>query len=128
MRGAAADCAGPDSPRFTMDTGLIAKPARFPQVEILLVAWRTVDHMPPLFVLLDVLEPRRSGGEVPKNIRSGATAPFWVGVRGLHRLLVLALQAIPFLLRRFALHVRLPLWQMPCWMQNPCLGFTERCL
>jgi hypothetical protein len=24
------------------------------------------------------------------------------------------LQAIPFLLRRFALHVRQPLWQMPC--------------
>ena len=111
-----------------MRPSLIAKPARFPRVEILLVARRTVDHMLPLLVLLDVLKPCRSGGEVPQNVRSGATTPLWVWVRGLHRLLVLALQAIPFLLRRFALHVRQPLWQMPCLMPNLCLGFTESCI
>jgi len=31
---------------------------------------------------------------------------FWVGVRGLYRFLVLALQAFPLLLRCFALHAR----------------------
>ena len=32
--------------------------------------------------------------------------PFWVGIRGLYRFLVLALEAFPLLLRCFALHVR----------------------
>ncbi|MGA2964232.1 MAG: hypothetical protein ABSD96_21440, partial [Candidatus Korobacteraceae bacterium] len=77
-----------------------------------------MNHTPPLLVL----EACGPSGEFPQNIRSGAATPFWVRVRRLHLLLVLALQAIPFLLRRFAVHVRQPLWQMPCWMPKPLFG------
>ena len=49
---------------------------------------------------------RRSDCQISQNIRSGTLMPFGVGVRRLHRPLVFALQAIPLLLRCFALHVR----------------------
>jgi hypothetical protein len=82
-----------------MRLGRIAKPTRFPQIKEFPVARRTVDHMLPLFILLDVLVSRRSGRQVPQNIVSGATVPFWIGVRGLHRRLVFALQPNPLLFR-----------------------------
>jgi hypothetical protein len=44
-----------------MRLGRIAKPTRFPQIKEFPVARRTVDHMLPLFILLDVLVSRRSG-------------------------------------------------------------------
>jgi hypothetical protein len=62
--------------------------------------------MLPLLVLLDVLESRGSGCEVPQNFRSGAIVPFWIGVRSLHRVLICTLHAIPLLFRCFALHAR----------------------
>ena len=82
-----------------MHLGLVAEPTRLPEIEKLPVARRTVDHMLPLFILLDVLVSRRSGRQIPQNIVSGATVPFWIGVRGLHRRLVFALQPIPLLFR-----------------------------
>jgi hypothetical protein len=88
-----------------MHFGLVAKPTRFPVIEKLPIARRTVDYMVPLLILLDVLEPRGSGREVSQNIRAGAAMPFWVGVRGLYRRLVFVLQAIPLLFRCFAFHV-----------------------
>lgn len=87
------------STRFPMHLGRVAKPTRFSEIEKLPVARRTVDHMRPLCVFLDVLVSRRSAREVSQNVRSGATLPFWIGVRGLHRRLVLALQPIPLLFR-----------------------------
>src|SRR5580704_8093812 len=78
---------------------------RFPAIEKLPVARPTVDHMVPLLILLNVLEPRGSGREVSQNSRAGAAMPFCVGVRGLHRRLVFALQSIPLVFRCFAFHV-----------------------
>ncbi len=80
-----------NSPRFALQLGFFAKAARFPQLEVFLVARRTVDYMLPLLVVLNVLEPRRSNCEVIQNLCSGAAAPFRVGVRSRHSFLVLAL-------------------------------------
>jgi hypothetical protein len=88
-----------------MHLGLVAKPTRFPAIEKLPVARRTVDYMIPLLILFDVLEPRGPSREFSQNIRSGAVLPFGVGVRRLHRFLVFALQAIPLVFRCFAFHV-----------------------
>ena len=87
----------PNSTRFALHLGLVAKPTRFPEIEKLPVARCTVDYMLPLGILFQVFKSGRSYCEVPQDIRSGATVPFWIGVRGLHRRLVFALQTIPFL-------------------------------
>src|SRR6516164_8533658 len=70
-------------------------------------------HMLPMLVLFDIFMSSGSGCHVPQNVRSGATLPFRIGVRSLHRLLVLALHAIPLLSWRFrhvspSLYVYLP--------------------
>jgi len=103
-----------------MNFGLVAKPTRFPAIEELPVARRTVDYMVPLLILLDVLEPRGSGREVPQNIRAGAATPFWVGMRGLYRRLVFVLQTIPLLFRCFTFHVCQSLWHKPVGMHQVC--------
>ncbi len=95
----------PASPRFTTNLGFLANPTRFPKIEIFLVAWRAADHMLPLLILLDVLELRRSNCEAAENFRFRATAPFGVGVGILYPFLILPLQAIPPILRRFSIHV-----------------------
>jgi len=63
-----------------MRLDLIAQPTRFPEIEKLPVARRTVDYMLPLGILFQVLKSGRSYCEVPQDIRSGATVPFWIGV------------------------------------------------
>jgi hypothetical protein len=59
----------------------------------------------PVLIAVDFLVLGGSSCKVLQNHRSGTTMAFWVGVRGLYRFLVLALEAFPLLLRRFALHV-----------------------
>jgi len=80
-----------NSPHFAMRFCLFAKPTRFPEIEVLSVTRRAVHYMLPVLILLNVLEPRGSGREVLKNLGSWAASPFWVGVGGLHSLLVLTL-------------------------------------
>jgi hypothetical protein len=63
-----------------MNYTFFAETTRFPQIEILLIARRTVDHMVPLRVVFDVLEKGRSACEIPQNLGVGTTAPFWVRV------------------------------------------------
>jgi hypothetical protein len=82
-----------------MHLGFLAKPARFPQIEVLLVARRAVDHMLPLAVFFDILVSSGPRRKILEDIGFGAPAPFWVGVRSLHSLVVFALQAIPLLFR-----------------------------
>jgi hypothetical protein len=101
-----------------MNDAFSADPTCLPQVEILLVARRTVDHMVPLLVVFAVLEKGRSAREIPQNLGLRTAAPFGVGVRSLHSLLVFTLQAIPLLFRSFAVHARQQLWHMPPRMQG----------
>ena len=63
------------------------------------------DVFPGLFAI-DFLVSGGSRRKVLQNPGSGTIMPFWVGIRGLYRFLVLALEAFPLLLRCFALHVR----------------------
>jgi hypothetical protein len=70
---------------------LFAKPTRFPEIEVLPVTRRAVHYMLPVLILLNILEPRGSGREVLKNLGSRAASPFWIGVGGLHSLLILTL-------------------------------------
>ena len=87
------------SPRFVMHLSIASKPTRSSKVKKFAVARRTADHMLPLGILFQILKSRGSGCETAQNVRSGATAPFWIGVRRLHGLLVFALHSIPFLFR-----------------------------
>lgn len=51
-----------DLPRFAMHLRSLAEPTRLPEIKVLLIARRTVDHMFPLLLLLDILVssgPRR---------------------------------------------------------------------
>ena len=82
-----------------MHLGLVAKPTRFSKVEKFAVARPAVDHVLPLGVLFQILKSRRSAGEVSKHVHSDATAPFGIGIRRLHSLLVLALHSIPLMFR-----------------------------
>jgi hypothetical protein len=59
-----------------MNDAFFTEPTRFPQVEILLVARGTVDHMPPLLIVFDVFEKGRSAREIPQNLGHGTAAPF----------------------------------------------------
>jgi hypothetical protein len=65
-----------------------------------------VNDVFPALIAVDFLVPGGSGCKILQNLGSGTTMAFWVRVRGLDRLLVLALEAFPLLLRCFALHVR----------------------
>ena len=87
------------SPRFVMHLGLVAKATRFAESKKFAVARRTADHMLPLGILFQILKSRGSGCETAQNVRSGATTPFWIGVRRLHGPLVFALHSIPLLFR-----------------------------
>ena len=111
-----------------MDSGFLAKPARFPQIEVLLVARRTLDHVLPLLVLLDILVSSGPRRKILEDIGFGAPAPFWVGVRSLHTHLVFTLQAIPLLFRCFAVHVRQSLWHMSSRMQGLLWRFLREVL
>lgn len=95
----------PDSARFALHLGFIAKPTRFPEIEKLPVAGPTVDYVVPLGILFQILKLRRPDCQISENIRSGTLMAFGVRIGRLHRTLVFALQAIPLLLRCFARHV-----------------------
>jgi len=69
-----------ESARFALHLGFVAKSARFPEIEKLPVARCTVAYMLPVGILFQVLKSGRSYCEVPQDIRSGATVPFWIGV------------------------------------------------
>jgi hypothetical protein len=89
-----------------MYLGLLAQPTGLPEIEILTVARRTVDHMLPLLLVLDILMSRGPRRKISKAIGFRTTAPFGVGICSLHSLLILPLQAIPMIFRRFSIHVR----------------------
>ncbi len=91
-----------------MRPGLIAKPARFPKFKKFAIARRTMDQMFPVGILLQIFKSRGSGCEVPKDIGSGATVTFRIGIRILYSPSVLALQSIPLLFQRFAPHAHQP--------------------
>jgi len=65
-----------------------------------------VNDVFPVLIAVNLLVSGGSSRKVLHNLGSGTTMAFWVGVRGLYRFLVLALEAFPLLLRSFALHVR----------------------
>ena len=92
--------------RLAMYLGLLAQPTGLPEIEILPVARRTVDHMLPLLLVLDILVSRGPRRKISKAISFRTTAPFGVGICSLHSLLILSLQAIPMIFRRFSIHVR----------------------
>jgi hypothetical protein len=104
--------------RFAMHFHFVSKPTRFSKINVLLVARRTVDHVLPLLLSLDILVSRGPRREILKAIGFRTTAPFGVGIRGLHSLLIIPLQAIPMIFRRFSIHVRKLLWHRPSRMQG----------
>jgi hypothetical protein len=87
------------SRRFVMHVSLSSKPTRFSKVKKFAIARPTADHMLPPGVILQILQLRRSAGEVSKYVHAEAAAPFGIGIRRLHSLLVLALHSIPLLFR-----------------------------
>lgn len=117
-----------NSPRLAVHLGILTQPTCRAQIEILLVARATMDYVLPLFIRLDVLVLGRPSRKIPQKVRGRATMPFWVGVRGLHCLLVFTLHAVPLLFRGFALHLRQSLWHMPHRMQEVLPIFTGSCV
>lgn len=70
---------------------MLSEATRGTKVQILLVARRTVNDVFPTLIAVDFLVSGGSSGKVLQNLGSGTTMPFWVRVRGLYRLLILAL-------------------------------------
>jgi len=108
-----------NSPRFATHLGIPTQPTSCAQIEVLLIARATVDHMLPVLTVINILVSGRSSCEILQNFGSGATMSFWVGKLGLHCLLVTTLQAYPLLFGGLALHVRQLLWHTPPpWMRE----------
>jgi len=104
--------------RFAMHFHFVSKPTRFSKINVLLVARRTVDYVLPLLFSLDILVSRGPRREILKAMGFRTTAPFGVGICGLHSLLIIPLQAIPMIFRRFSIHVRQLLWHRSSRMQG----------